>query len=194
MNHKSALLFCLVFFIVNGYGQKEISPNESSRDSIDVNTKSEAQDSIVGFFSIFKGKPGKAALYSLIIPGGGQVYNKRYWKAPLAVLADGAAVGVALYWTNQYNSLDQDYRDLKNGLITDINGITDELTIERGRDRRRQYRDYSWFAVGLVHLVTVIEAFVDRHLMEFDISDDLSIQAMPPDTFGNQYIGLVYQF
>jgi len=46
------------------------------------------------------------------------------------------------------------------------------------RDRLRQYRDYSWFAVGIVHIVTVVEAFVDRHLLEFDMNEDLTLEVI----------------
>jgi len=60
------------------------------------------EDSIVGFFSLFKGEPGRAALYSLVIPGGGQFYNRRWWKVPLAIGADVTAVSIALSWSEQY--------------------------------------------------------------------------------------------
>jgi hypothetical protein len=63
----------------------------SRRAGAEPDTSFNEADTIInkgGFFSIFKGKPGKAALYSLIIPGGGQIYNKKWWKVPLALGID----------------------------------------------------------------------------------------------------------
>ena len=136
------------------------------------------EDSIVGFFSLFKGEPGKAALYSLVIPGGGQFYNRRWWKVPLAISADVTAVSIALYWSEQYNDYSNAYERFLAGEINSINGVVNISTMQINRDRLRQYRDYSWFAVGIVHIVTVVEAFVDRHLLEFDMNEDLTLEVI----------------
>lgn len=133
-------------------------------------------DTIIGFFNIFKGEPGRAALYSLIAPGGGQIYNRRPVKAGLAILADATAVGVAIYWSREFNMWTDQYRLFLDEGIP-VNGfITDISTLERQRNTLRQYRDYSWAAVGVVHLITVVEAFVDRHLLEFDMDEDLTLE------------------
>ena len=157
---------------------KESVTDQDSILSIDDNIIREPvkEDSIVGFFSLFKGEPGKAALYSLVIPGGGQAYNRRWWKVPLAIGADAGAITVAVLWTQQYNKASNQYIDFLNGEM--ISGITNRSTLQNRRDTFRKNRDYAWFAVGILHIVTVVEAFVDRHLLEFDMNEDLSLEVI----------------
>jgi hypothetical protein len=133
------------------------------------------QDTLInknGFFSIFKGKPGKAALYSLVLPGGGQIYNKKWLKVPLAMGLDGFTI-YYVYSTNKlYNQAQQLY-------LTALREGGNVSRTKAVRDIYRKRREYSWvwFAVG--HLLTVIDAYVDRHLMGFDISDNLSLYQYP---------------
>ena len=125
-----------------------------------------------GFFSIFKGKPGKAALYSLVFPGGGQIYNKKWLKVPLAMGLDGFTI-YNVYNTNKlYNQAQQLYLTaLREG------GNISRTKAVRYIYRKRREFSWVWFAVG--HLLTVIDAYVDRHLMGFDISDNLSLYQYP---------------
>ena len=120
-----------------------------------------------GFFSIFKGKPGKAELYSLIIPGGGQVYNKKWWKVPLAIGLDAGATGWLIYTRQSFNRSQEEY--LK--AVTD-GGSTSRL--KQKRDFYRKQSEYAWIYLIAAHIITVADAFVDRHMMTFDVSDDLT--------------------
>jgi hypothetical protein len=128
------------------------------------------------FFEIFKGKPGKAALMSLVIPSGGQIYNKKWWKVPLALGIDGFTGYLIWYNTNQYNEFDKIYKDLLLGIEDNKYNlkVSDASIALNQRNIARQNREYSWVGFIIGHLVTVFDAFVDRHLMTFDISDDLS--------------------
>jgi Family of unknown function (DUF5683) len=134
-------------------------------------TSTNPNDTIInknGFFSLFKGKPGRAAFYSLVIPGGGQAYNRKYWKIPIAIGIDVSLVYVLVYNTNQYNIAQDLY-------LTAIKG-NDPLTsrIKLQRDGARKSKEYSYIYLILGHLSTVIDAFVDQHLLDFDVSDDLT--------------------
>lgn len=160
-------------------------PSDISDESITVidSISTEAEvDSIIGFFNIFKGEPGKAAFYGLMIPGGGQFYNRRWVKAPIAIIADATAIGVAIYWSRRYNIYTEAYQANIDGTLTTdqlvnvLQGVTSVSTLSGRRDTFRKYRDYSWFTVGIVHIITVVEAFVDRHLLEFDMDEDLSLE------------------
>lgn len=122
-----------------------------------------------GFFSIFKGKPGKAALYSLIVPGGGQVYNKKWWKVPLAIALDGGATGWLIYTRQSFKSSQDAY--LK--AVTDGGSNTSRL--KQQRDFFRKQSEYAWIFLIGAHIITVADAFVDRHMMTFDVSDDLTL-------------------
>ncbi len=121
-----------------------------------------------GFFSLFKGKPGRAAFYSLIIPSGGQIYNRKWWKVPLALGIDGSLIYVVHWNTRQYKLSQADYL---NAIATNS---PNKSQIKLQRDYYQKYREYSWVWLIAGHLLTVVDAFVDRHLMEFDISDDLT--------------------
>jgi hypothetical protein len=128
------------------------------------------------FFEIFKGKPGKAALLSLVIPSGGQVYNKKWWKVPLALGIDGVTGYLIYYNSKQYKEFDGIYKDLLNGIEDNKYGLTtsNASVALNQRNVARQNREYSWVAFIIGHIVTVFDAYVDRHLMTFDVSDDLS--------------------
>ncbi|MBC7885041.1 MAG: hypothetical protein H7X99_06170 [Saprospiraceae bacterium] len=122
-----------------------------------------------GFFSLFKGKPGNAALYSLLIPGGGQAYNKKWWKVPLAVGIDGGLTYLLLWNTSQYNTSQALYLQA----VKDDDPLKSRLKSQR--DFYRKNKEYSWVWLIAGHLITVVDAFVDRHLLDFDVSDDLTI-------------------
>ncbi|MBK9734978.1 MAG: hypothetical protein IPO92_08435 [Saprospiraceae bacterium] len=132
-------------------------------------------DSIInenGFFSLFKGKPGKAALYSLVLPGGGQFYNKKWWKAPIAI---GIDVGLLYNLTWQAKKY-QTYQTLYTASLNDPKA--DPRLVQNyksNRDQFRKFSEYAWIYLIAGHLLTVIDAFVDRHLMDFDVSDDLTL-------------------
>jgi hypothetical protein len=118
----------------------------------------------------------------LIIPGGGQFYNKRYWKLPIIWAADGAA-GYYLYFNySEYIGFKHAYQDMYDGKITEYRNFTSQEALRNYRDYyRKNYETSMIIGIG-VHLLTVIEAYVDRHLMEFDISEDLSIHIKPTAT------------
>lgn len=128
---------------------------------------------------MFDGKPGKAGLYSLILPGAGQLYNKKYWKVPLFVGAEVGAILLLNYTISDYNTWDDGYTQLAEGTITDFMGLTSVSSVRSIRDNKRQAKDYSWIALIAVHIITAADAFVDRHLIEFDVKDDIEVSIVP---------------
>lgn len=137
--------------------------------------------------------PKKATLYALI-PGGGQIYNRKYWKLPIVY---GGFVGCAyaINWNNQmYHDYAQAYKDLcdDNPDTQSYNqflhlGITiDETNADRykqifksRKDKYRRWRDLSIICAVAVYAISIIDAYVDASLSEFDISDDLSMRIAP---------------
>jgi len=140
------------------------------RDSTTISSNS--------ILDIFYGNPGKAAFYGLIVPGGGQIYNKKWWKLPLVYALEGGLIAYIYDSTKNYNGFQNAYKD---NLDPDIvgkgfRGITATNVLLTQRNKYRQQREYAWvFFIG-GHLITIFEAFIDRHLMEFDVSDDLSFK------------------
>ena len=188
--HKIIWLAFLLFIFTDVAGQftddyeDEYPPRDTSSsyfDSTDVNNNN--------FFDIFTGKPGKAAFYSLILPGGGQFYNRRYWKLPLVWGIEGGAIYWYLWNSSRLDDWQAGYLGLLNGEIESYNGITQASTAKLYRDRYRKNKEYAYIGIILAHLLNVFDAFIDRHLIDFDIDDNLSMHTMPLDhwqmpTFG----------
>lgn len=169
---KTAIIFSLFFLVSNLWGQID-RVYDPSLQTTDPDSLTE-QDTLInksGFFSLFTGKPGKAALYSLIIPGGGQIYNKKWLKAPIAMGIDGFTI----YYVYQSNRL---YNQAQNLYITALREGGNVSRAKAVRDIYRKRREYSWVWFTIGHLLTVVDAYVDRHLMGFDVSDDLTFQPL----------------
>ena len=137
----------------------------------------------------------KRALWlALVLPGAGQIYNRKYWKLPIVY---GGFVGCAyaLRWNNMmYKDYAQAYMDLMDddpntqsynqflylgSKIDDSNREYYQRLFKNRKDRYRKWRDMSVFAMVGVYLLSVVDAYVDASLSEFDISRDLSLKVSP---------------
>jgi len=145
-------------------------------------------------WSTWKPDPKRALWLALVIPGGGQIYNRKYWKLPLVY---GGFVGClyAMSWNNsQYKDYSQAYVDLSDkdpttasynkflhlGVeITDSNKDRYLDIFKKRRDKYRRWRDLSFFVLCGVYALSVIDAYVDAELSVFDISKDLSLRVEP---------------
>lgn len=163
------------------YGQQIDRPGQVKQSQgIESQSSTPARDSTTivdnTFFDIFYGRPGKAAFYGLILPGGGQIYNKKWWKLPLVYGLEGYLIYSIYNSTRNYNGFQEAYiHNLNNpSVLISFKGVDNTGILKTERDKYRKQREYAWvFFIG-GHLVTIFEAFIDRHLMEFDISDDLT--------------------
>lgn len=143
----------------------------------------------------------RAMWFALVLPGAGQIYNRKYWKLPIIY---GGFVGCAyaMSWNNQmYHDYSQAYLDIMDddpntqsynqflhlGAQIDASNIERYKEIFRKRkDRYRRWRDMSMFVMIGVYAFSVIDAYVDASLSEFDISDDLSLRVEPTVINNNQ--------
>ena len=128
--------------------------------------------------------PQKALFWGLVLPGGGQFFNKDYWKTPLAI----GAVGTAIYFTIENRNNHLRYRDAYrlrvDGDATTLDEFADnpnatESALIEIRDRYHKWFEQSIVACIAVYGLTAIEAFTSAHLKDFDISDDLSMRIHP---------------
>lgn len=126
--------------------------------------------------------PRKAFLYSLILPGAGQVYNGHWWKVPFVYAAVGGAAVVAINSQKNYSLFQEAYFNKVNSLplpggIPPAFDDARTLRVIRDRyDRRRQ----SWYVyTAAAYALQAVEALVDAHLQGFDISEDLSLHLHP---------------
>lgn len=129
--------------------------------------------------------PAKAMIFSAIIPGLGQAYNKKYWKIPIVY----ATMGTTIYFFNSNNTL---YRQYKQAYInkTDTEASTTDLypdysdaQLRELEDYYRKYRDLNVILTALFYTLNVVDAYVDGHLVNFDVSDDLSFHLAPALNF-----------
>ena len=133
--------------------------------------------------SIAKKRANRAALYSTILPGAGQFYNKKYWKIPI-LYAGFVVLGYAIEFNNSnYKTFKHAYKlrtDPDSTTIDDyVNIYPDADALLVRKDYYRRTRDLLWIITAGVYVLNIIDAYVDAHLADFDISDDLSMRAQP---------------
>ena len=181
-------------------------------------------DSIIHFTSsdsftapsyMFKPSPKKAVIYSAIFPGLGQIYNRQYWKLPI-LYSGFVGFTYAITWNNGY------YRDYLGGYqdIMDDNPDTNRWhnmlpygmewesvdkkwfadVLKQRKDYYRYYRDLSIIGTVALYMLSIVDAYVDSQLYDFDMSPDLSMRISPTllkeertKYIGNSY-GLQWSF
>lgn len=139
-------------------------------------------------------KPQRALWLALVLPGAGQIYNRKYWKLPIVY---GGMMGClyAMNWNNMmYKDYSQAYLDIMDSDPTTesynkflhLGKVIDSSNEERykklfksRKDKYRRWRDLSFFCMIGVYAISVIDAYVDAELSEFDISKDLSLKVEP---------------
>lgn len=185
---KKLLLFVFLYIAQNFFSQ--ISPNDTIRvenrptDSISA-TVSKSEAEIITDIELAnaapqkpKFSPIKAGLYSAVLPGLGQVYNKRYWKVPIVLGAIGTGVGFIVY-------NDRRYKRYRNAFVAELNGVPHEFS-ERPlydkevlgsiQDQVKRERDYAIAITGLVYILGIVDAVVDAHLYDGRKDPDLALK------------------
>lgn len=127
--------------------------------------------------------PRKAAFYSAVLPGLGQIYNREYWKVPLVYAALGVSTGVFIWNMDKYKEFRDAYRmrvaNRNNPGYDDKYLKYDDSDLKYLRDAYRQYVDYSVLVFVAAYALNIVDATVFAHLRQFDISNDLSIRISP---------------
>lgn len=160
-------------------------------DTIAVKSKEEAQvlkdiEKVNTPLEKPKYSPTRAGLYSAVLPGLGQYYNRKYWKIPLVWGAVGTGVGIAVWNQKQYTRYRNAFVSELNGQtheFSDINGITKEV-LGRAQDRAKRQRDYAIAIAGLIYVLGIVDAVVDAHLYDQRTDPDLAIK---PIIIDNQW-------
>jgi hypothetical protein len=173
----------------------KVSSQNTTDTTIRIEHKSPGAISI-----LFKGKPGKAFIYSLILPGAGQVYNGKLWKVPVIYTGLGLLLYSVQFNSGEFKRYDSAYRlrvDAERMGEPSSDEFKNILSLQ-GINSFRQFYDrnlqLSYIGIGLVYLLNAIEAFVDRHLQEFDVSENLSFKFTPGVQSYAGTIGVVYTF
>ncbi|MCP4976919.1 MAG: hypothetical protein GY931_12220 [Maribacter sp.] len=168
---------------------------ENAKDSLKTNLR---QEGIVVQDTIFEKRkkinplaPSKAAFYSAVLPGLGQIYNKRYWKVPIVYAVIGTGVYAYTYNDDLYDRFRTAFKRRQAGFTDDefydINGDnpigadpdldTDDL--ERQQENYQRDRDLALVITIAMYALNIIDANVDAHLKQFNIDEDLSMDFKP---------------
>lgn len=119
--------------------------------------------------------PTKAAIYSAVIPGAGQLYNRKYWKFPVVYAGMGASTYLMLDQRAKMRKLNLQFEKayaIKKDTILDANLIAE-------RDNNRRMRDFGILAMTAVYALQIIDATVDAHFFRFNIDQNLSARIHP---------------
>ncbi len=200
LHHTKKIFLLLLFSISCGMvfaqGKEE---KKARKDSIELAKKNKDLKDSSGtirksgnrYDSAFRAhSPKKAALRSAILPGWGQIYNKKYWKLPIVYGILGTSGGIFLFNLKQYKDTRFAYRVKYNmrvngtdsALYSQIKSNLKPLGEESLRFYRNQYRrdiDYSVLFFILLWGLNVVDAAVDAHLKSFDVTPDLSLRIQP---------------
>ena len=140
--------------------------------------------------------PARAAFYSAILPGLGQAYNKKYWKIPIVY----GAIGTGIYF---YSTNNQEYQRFRDAYKQRLQGLDDEFkdqysdaTLINAQRTFQRNRDLSLIITIGLYVLNIVEANVDAHLKQFNVSDDLSFrpEVYPNDINQQQNLGLTMTY
>jgi hypothetical protein len=150
-----------------------------------------------------KHSPTKATLLSMAIPGAGQVYNKKnwWWKVPIIYGGGAALVYGAVYYNKNYIAFRDAYiytQQYPNAPVEDprFAKYPDDATLIKIRDNYKQSRDQCVIGLGLLYALQVIDAAVEAHFFDFNVSDNLSLNVQPQMGLAgpNYYAGVQLTF
>lgn len=175
-----AFIFSVIIFTLPLHAQVADSLQIPAETSIALQPDSAAEHT--NFWNAEPHSPRKAALLSLV-PGLGQAYNQKYWKIPIVYTALGIS-GYAIWFNAFY------YNDLKDAYLIRTDGdstttddyallIPSETSLLQYAQYYKKNLDLSVIVFSAIYILNIVDAVVDAHLFDFDISDDLSLRVDP---------------
>lgn len=158
-----------------------INAQENTNDSVQVIKKKKKEPG-----------PRNASILSAVIPGAGQIYNHKYWKAPIVWAGMGGVGYLFLKNQNDYTFYRDNLRKLVAGDSTALTntGLSTQDQIQTQKLVYRKRRDLCGFGLLAIYAINIIDANVDAHLKTFDVSDDLSLQIKAKPIIYNGFGGL----
>ncbi len=195
---KIILVLFIAFFSANLFAQKDstVIKKKSKKELRRLKKLNKPQ----GIYNPLS--PSKAAFYSAIFPGMGQIYNKKYWKAPVV----WGALTIPTYYYLQNNSEYKRYRRAyklrKNGLqdeftLDDGSTVVSLETLETAQKQLRENRDMSLLSGVILYILQIVEASVNAHLLQFNTDDNLSFRpsfTMDPIRIEQPIVGLTLKY
>lgn len=171
---KTSLWLFFAVFTLNCFGQTDSS-------KADVKPKVPLQ-----LFSFSDPhQPRKATIYSAVIPGLGQLYNRKFWKVPVVYVALGSATAFMVY----ERGIMREYNDTFRAMYA--RGSSPDPYDISARDEARRFRDFAILAMSAVYVLQIVDATVDAHFYKFDIDQSLEARLTPNPM---KFLKLTYRF
>ncbi len=173
---RGLLAILFTFLLLSSYAQEEVM-SDSVVTIVETNKQdSLAQDTVDIESYARRYNPRKALFFSAVVPGLGQVYNKRYWKVP--IVYGGLILGA--YVVNTYQN---QYLQYKADLFSILNGNEpknyNEEQLRSIINKTRRQRDYFSILTAIWYMLQIMDAHVDAHLKEFDLNPQLRVKVEP---------------
>lgn len=174
---------CLLLLVIPCLAQESVN-----QDSLIISSDSTYQravtDAVILKSYASRYDPRKALLYAAVIPGMGQIYNKKYWKLPLVYGGFfGFAYGIDFYQKGYTRYKNELYYNLENGYEEDGDIRPDDTyttaNYRRIVDLYKRQRDFMIILMAGMYLLQIIDAHVDAHLKEFDLNPNLQVSVRP---------------
>ena len=178
--------------------RREVAPSPQARRqkaAADSARRTEHLFRAFGYPGIRLTRPGKATLLAALLPGAGQIYNHSYWKLPLVYGALGGVIYGEYFYQTRYRQFADAYNHITDADINPATGTVYKIGdaglgaqaskvpsvdgLNNGIIFYRGYRDIFYLYIGLAYGLQIVDALVDAHLKDFDVSDDLSLHWQP---------------
>lgn len=166
-----------IFFIVFLFASPRVCAQGGEMTIVQDTTKVESKSNDIDPLS-----PARAAFYSAIFPGMGQLYNKKYWKMPLVYGAIGAGVYFYVWNNDKYHEFRDVYKRRLAGYTDDNYPFLDQDRLIRAQKFYQKNRDISALITAAFYILNIVDANVDAHLMQFNVDDNLTFK---PEVFRN---------
>lgn len=172
--------------------KSKLRVGKSEEKMVSVSSKSDSLSTASDTTSLGKKKkrhsPALAAVFSAVLPGLGQGYNKRYWKIPI-VYAGFGGLSYALYYTaTEFKGYRNAYRlqvDDNAATLGSYRGYNNPAELKIQRDYYKRYLDISAICTAVWYALNIIDAAVDAHLFEWNMKDDIKLGWQPTMLSGN---------
>ena len=159
----------LVFFFLPAFCQEK-DTLVIITDTVPKSDRIEQKDSIF----LAKHSPKKATIYSAVLPGLGQIYNHKYWKVPIVYAGFGGLIYGIVYNDNKYDYYKEQYKYMLDNNLTEWKDLTIQQA-EVYKDYHKRYRDLFYIGTAGFYVLQIIDATVDAHLINYDISEDIAL-------------------
>jgi len=168
-----SLLFTLIFTL----GGFLITFGQTEEDSLSVRSTMISTKEAFKLDLYDPLAPARSAFYSAVLPGLGQAYNGSYWKIPLVYAGIGTSLYLVMENDKQYNRYRDAYKRRLAGFTDDdFQGILEDDGLIRAQKQFRQNKEFAILATIGFYLLNIVDANVDAHLKQFDVSQDLSLK------------------